>query len=253
MEYKPLNKKLILEGLKDTIFKDAIILEEIDSTNEFAKRISKKDNVLIVAEHQTAGKGRRGRRWFSKKYANLLFSLLLKPDLTKEYTFSLSMALALSSVFSIEKIAEVKALIKWPNDIYVNQKKIAGILTEFSLKGEKLDYVIIGMGINVNWAPKAEELLYPATSLKDETGRTFEREILLLDILKRFSDYYKKILSGDIDELYRSWNEHSLIIGKTVSAEDGTKGKALRIEKDGSLIILADGKEKRITYGDINL
>lgn len=259
MRYEALKRDEILKGIKGTIFSNIILLDEIDSTNNFAKKLVSegvKEGTIIIAESQTAGKGRMGRSWFSKKYANLLFSLLLRPNLGKEYIFSLSMGLALSSIEAIEKIVGIHAMIKWPNDIYVADKKLAGILSEFSIKGKTLEYVILGMGINVNWHPENKEFLYPATSLFKEKGEYIKREPLLSEILQRFDRYYKDILNEDIDRLYDMWNKRSMIIGREVSVmgyEKELKGRVIRIERDGSLILKVNGKEERVLYGDVSL
>ncbi len=256
---KTLNKDYILTALRHTIFSDVILLDEVDSTNEFAKRIISKNlkkDIVIIAESQTAGKGRKGRTWLSKKYKNILFSIILKSSLPKSYVFCINMALALSCISAIEKIFNIKSLIKWPNDIYVNNKKLAGILSEFFLKDGILDYLIIGLGINVNWSPESKDLIYPATSLFKETGKLIKREPLLIEILQNFDKNYKKILKHNTKELYKMWNEKSLIIGKHVSIydqENKLKGIAVRIEEDGSLILLTKTGEKKVIYGDVSL
>lgn len=257
MKYKPLNKDLIQKAL-ERIFSQVIILEEIDSTNEFAKRVIKEginDKVLIIAEEQTSGKGRMGRRWFSQKYANLLFSLILSPKLDKKWTFSINMALAISLIEAIKEDYKIDAMIKWPNDIYIGNKKLAGILTELFLDLNIIKHMIIGMGINVNWAPEDKTLLYPATSLAKEKGEYIDRETILISILTRFDNYYKKILTGEVKELYKKWNDNCMIIGKEISIvqDKEIRGVAVKIKEDGSLVILKDGKEKTIMYGDVSL
>ncbi len=260
MEYKPLDIERIRKELEGTVISEVIYLETIDSTNELAKRMiedgSAKDGMLIIAEEQTKGKGRMGRRWISKKGKNLLFSIILTPFIKKDLVFALNMAFSISFIEEMEEDFGLSAQIKWPNDIYLGGKKLSGILTEFFLKGDLLRYVIIGIGINVNWSPKDEDLLYPATSIAEELGREVEREKILVGGIKGFDRYYEDILSGRIEELYKKWNEKCVIIGKEVEVYDGEKrikGTAIKIDRDGSLILLSNGKKRKILYGDVSL
>ncbi len=260
MELNPLNADLIIKELEDTVFSKIIILDEVDSTNELAKRIIKEEKpqegILIIAEDQSAGKGRMKRRWWSKKYLNLLFSLLLKPKIDRRLGFSLNMAAAISFVEAIKEIYDIEVMIKWPNDLYIKEKKLAGILTEFFLEGNLLSYVIIGMGINVNWAPEREDMIYPATCLAKEKGMYIKREPILVEGLKKFDRYYKDILSNHLEELYEKWNKKCMILGKEVLVRDKDreiKGIALRVEKDGTLIVKVADKEVKILYGDVSI
>ncbi len=260
MQYKPLKREDISKGLKETIFSEVILLDIASSTNEIAKDLAlkgAKGGTLIIAEEQTSGRGRMGRRWFSKKYANLLFSLLLRPEINKEMVFSLNMAIALAFIEAIESLFDIYAMIKWPNDVYVRDKKLAGILTDFFLKKGDIEYVIIGMGINVNWCPDDSTLLYPATSLSKEKGEYINRQLLLIEGLRNFDKYYNEILQNN-KVLYEKWNKRCMTIGKEVSIirsedEQELRGIAVRIEKDGSLVLLVNGEEKRIFYGDVSL
>jgi BirA family biotin operon repressor/biotin-[acetyl-CoA-carboxylase] ligase len=259
MDLCPLDAKTISEGLKGTVFSKVLVLDEIDSTNELAKRMIKekpKEEILIVAENQTCGKGRMKRRWWSKKYSNLLFSLLLSPKIHKSLGFSLNMAIAVSFVEAIKEKYDIDVMIKWPNDLYIRNKKLAGILMEFFLQGDLLSYVVVGMGINVNWAPENTELIYPATCLAREKNMYIKREPLLIEGLKKFNRYYKEILNNKVEELYEKWQEKCMILGKEVLVREQDreiKGTALRVEKDGSLIIKVQDKELKVLFGDVSL
>ncbi len=259
MELRPLDAKLIRDGLKDTIFTKVIVLDEIDSTNALAKKMIKgnpKEGILIIAEDQRCGKGRMKRRWWSKKYSNLLFSLVLSPSIDKFLGFSLNMAISVSFAEAIEEKYGIEVTIKWPNDLYVRNKKLAGILTEFFLERDLLSYVVIGMGINVNWAPERDDMPYPATCLAREKGVYIQREPLLVEGVRRFDRYYKGILNNHLEELYEKWNRKCMILGKEVLVQDQNieiRGTALRVEKDGALIIKTQDKEVKVLYGDVSL
>jgi BirA family transcriptional regulator, biotin operon repressor / biotin---[acetyl-CoA-carboxylase] ligase len=259
---EPLNKDVIIKALKGTIFSQNLILyQTIDSTNTVTKNLAMKDapeGTVIITEEQTAGKGRLDRKWFSQSNKNLLFTILLRPPWGVENAFLLTMTLAISAIDEIKNLAGLDVLIKWPNDLYVGKKKLAGMLTEFSMKDHMVDYIIIGLGINVNWTPGEQDgLLYPATSILAETGRTTPRNELLAGILNRFDANYKKALSGETDFLHQRWNEVSLITGKEVdiiSPEETIKGTAISIDKSGALILRNNlGKEVIVLSGDVSL
>lgn len=252
----------ILGAIEGSILAKNVVYQEImDSTNNMAKELAAQgasDATLLVAEEQTAGRGRLGRQWLSPRYTNLLFSLLLWPTLPADQVFALTMILAMAAAEAVEQVASLKPLIKWPNDLYVNGKKLAGVLTEFSVKEEKVGYVILGMGLNVNWRPEgSQEIANPATSILVETGREVSRTQLLIEILKHFEVFYEEAVHNGWERLYWMWNERSLVLGRNVevgSGEGKIFGKACRVDHDGALIILnGHGEEQRVLCGDVSL
>jgi len=257
-----LDKDVIANNLGETIFSENLILyQTIDSTNITAKNMAIKgapEGTLVVTEEQTAGKGRLDRKWLSQSHKNLLFTILLRPPFGADHIFLLTMMLALSAIDEAKDKTGIDIRIKWPNDLYVGRKKLGGILTEFSMKDGIADYVILGIGININWMPGEHDgLIYPATSILAETGETTSRNELLAGILTRFDAYYKKALSGETDFLHQRWNELSLVIGKEVeiiSPEETIKGTAISIDKTGALILKNSlGEEVTILSGDVSL
>jgi BirA family biotin operon repressor/biotin-[acetyl-CoA-carboxylase] ligase len=149
-------------------------------------------------------------------------------------------------------------MIKWPNDIYANGKKLGGMLSEFSAKGRSLDYVVLGLGLNVNWKPSKEKVgRYPTTSILCETGRKIPREDLLVHILKRFESHYMDVQAGNFDRYYEKWNEQSMLLGRRVELKTSGGqicGKAIRTERNGALIVLDDqGQERKIVSGDVTV
>lgn len=168
------------------------------------------------------------------------------------------MILALATIDVVGEVSGLFPMIKWPNDLYVGRRKLAGILTEFSLRDGETDYVILGLGLNVNWKPEDEkEISNQATSIFAETGIKFSRNDLLVKILKLFEKYYYGVLSGRVDDFYKRWNDLSLITGQEVeieSAEGKIRGKVIRIEYDGALIIEDNkGEEQKILSGDVSV
>ncbi len=258
-----LQPDIILKKLERSLFAANLVFRKsLDSTNSLAKDLAEKgapEGTVVLAEEQRAGKGRMGRRWFSPGYRNLLFSILLRPNLHPEQIFVLTMILALAAIEAVKERTGLSPMIKWPNDLYVARKKLAGILTEFSLKEGAVEYVVLGLGLNVNWNPDEgeKEISRPGTSILAETGIETSRNDLLIELLRLFEDYYLKVLSGRIDDVYKKWNELSLILGREVEIEspkEKIQGKALRIDHHGALIIQDHtGKEKKILSGDVSL
>lgn len=232
-----------------------------ESTNSLLTSLAVKgapQGTILVADEQTGGRGRMGRSWLSQTGANLLFSVLLRPAVEPEQVFVLTMILAVSAAEALHKRTGLTARIKWPNDLYAGQRKLAGILTEFGTMDRIVNHVVLGMGLNVHWHPAGEEEIRgPATSLKMETGRFFPRTDLLVLILKEFEKSYRRFLEGDTDLIYSKWNELSLILGRKVIVETGAEtmeGKAVRIDHAGALILEDEaGARKRIISGDVSL
>lgn len=253
---------ILRKKLGQSIFARAIVFHEIlDSTNRLAKELGTKgapEGTLVLCEEQTAGRGRMGRHWLSPRHANLLFSVLLRPKIPLDKVFLLTMILALAAIDAIGELYALKAMIKWPNDLYVDRKKLGGILTEFSTWNKTVEYVVLGLGLNANWRPADEEgMLYAATSILVETGGEVSREDLLVGILEKLEPYYRKMSSGRLEGFYKRWNEESMLVNKRVeirSTGERICGKALRIDPHGALIILDDqGQERKIVYGDVSV
>ena len=257
-----LNTDKIKENLGESLFSDNIIIHKsIASTNSTAKELYKlgaSDGTVVLAEEQTSGRGRMDRQWLSPSYKNILISILLKPQIKVEYIYSLTLALAVSGVDAVKKITGLSCMIKWPNDIYLNKKKLAGILTEFSVRRKMPAYVVLGMGMNVNWNPEEEKnILFPSTSIYNEAGKETSRNLLLGEILRNFENFYNDIKCERMEEFHNRCNRLSLLTGTTVSVDTGEeiiKGKASGIDKDGGLILEGlDGDIKKILNGDVSI
>lgn len=253
---------LLRDGLGDSLFGGNIVYREtLNSTNILAKEMAgagAPGGTIVLAEEQTAGRGRRGRPWLSPCKGNLFLSLLLRPALKPDQVFSLTMTLAVAAAEAVRELAHLAAGIKWPNDLYVGHRKLAGILTEFSTENDAVEYVILGLGLNVLWSPEADDgISSPATSILAETGEKISRNHLLVRILRGFESLQRKVLAGDIADCYRKWNELSLVLGREVEIESahGTVfGTALRIDRDGALVIEdEEGQLRRIINGDVSL
>ena len=249
-------------GLKTTIIaREVFFYPKIESTNRQAKAMVSqgvKDGALFVTDYQTHGRGRLKRQWISPPKKNLLFSLLFYPSLPPAKVFQMTLCASLAVCKSLITLYNIKAGIKWPNDVYVNNRKICGILTEASANQKKLKCVVVGIGLNVNSdSSSIPELRKIATSIKKETGKTQRRLSILKQILEEIDSLYKRLLSGEINHIRGEWVSYSIILGKKVNVLiDGFQetGIAETIDEDGALILLVpDGERKKIVAGDVSL
>ena len=252
----------IKKKLANSIFAENIEFHKtLGSTNTRLKDLAlagAPEGSIVIAEEQTAGRGRMGRLWLSPGSVNLLFSVLLRPTVKAGDVFTLTMAFALAACEGVEQVSNLNAAIKWPNDIYLNEKKLGGILTEFSVKDQMAEYVIIGIGLNVNWNPgRKESVLYESTSIKSECGKNVDRERLLVVFLRVFEKYYNDIVKGNLSVIHEKWNKKSMLLERLVEVESGDgliRGTVIRIDKKGSLVIKDErGDEKRILNGDVTV
>jgi len=260
--FSSLQPDVIRNKLSQSLFAPNIVFNEtVDSTNTLLKDLAARgaaEGTIVIAEEQTAGRGRMGRAWLSPGHSNLYLSLLLRPAIKPDQAFVLTMVMALATIDGVEKVSGLGPMIKWPNDLYVDGRKLGGILTELSVRDRAVEHVVLGLGLNVNWKPGEERgIVYQATSVFKETGRKISRNGLLVEILISFEDYYGRVLAGNIAEIYDKWNERSMLLGKPVEIKttDGRLfGRALRIDRKGALVIEDDnGKEQTILNGDVSV
>jgi BirA family transcriptional regulator, biotin operon repressor / biotin---[acetyl-CoA-carboxylase] ligase len=211
-----------------------------------------------VADNQTTGRGRAERKWVTLQGTALAFSLILRPaaeEATHPFLFTGLGALALLDAL---KKRGLKSRIKWPNDILLNEKKVAGILVESVWSGDALDTVVLGMGVNVLTGsnPPDKELLFPATNVEAELGSSLKRTELLRDILSALMAWRPKTSTG---ELVKAWEKNLSFRGEQVDvwqgSEETLRGRILGLESDGSLRLLSskDNKIVTIRFGEIHL
>lgn len=240
--------------------KSCLCFDVLDSTNDYAKELMKKEPVhgtLIVADTQSAGKGRRGRQWKSPAGSSISMSICLEPQVRPEHAAGLTLVMALATAEGIRECAGCEPQIKWPNDLVLNGKKICGILTEMCLQGERYG-VVIGVGINVNIPEFPAELAETATSLKLETGKEISREALIAGILKYFEYFYEKFAeTEDLSQLKDAYEAMLANKGKAVRVLDAREpytGIAKGINDAGNLIVVSeDGVEKEVYSGEVSV
>ncbi len=245
----------------DTEFigRNFVYCEEVDSTNSILFDKGNKFNqngTVLLAEKQFKGRGRKDRVWYSAKDQNLTFSILLnhKKYLGENSTlvnFGTSLAVALS----IENLYQLRVNLKWPNDILINGKKAAGILLESSSRGNKLDKIVIGVGLNVNQTFFQGNFNIPPTSIKSELNHLVERENLLAEILNNFEEILEKV-NEEPGWILNDWRSHCNLIGYKISITEGTNvkyGIFEDIDDNGYLLLKSDGKIEKIHFGDVSI
>jgi BirA family biotin operon repressor/biotin-[acetyl-CoA-carboxylase] ligase len=252
----------IREGLTTRILgkKEIHHLRETVSTNITAKQLAAggaPEGTLVVSEMQTGGKGRLGRNWFSPFGEGIYISFILRPAISPAEAPKITLMTAVAMAEALHSGPGLNVWIKWPNDILLGGKKLAGILTEISTEMDAVDYVIIGVGLNVNTFSFPPDLKETATSLLLETGKAHSRSSLMRDFLKWFENYYELFQRADFEPILNRWRQFSQIAGRRISVETiggMTIGRALDIDRDGFLMVEDNvGQIHRIYSGDITL
>ena len=244
------------------IGKDLLFFDEVDSTNDIAMDSGAKgaaEGLVVLAEGQSHGKGRMGRTWVSPKNVNLYVSILLRPDISPPHAPVLTMMAALSTAQAITDVTGLETMIKWPNDILVDQKKVSGILTEMNAEQERINYVVIGIGINVNMknGDFPENLRMPATSLLGCTGKRVDRMNLLCTLIETLERDYEDLRNKGVMSIFERWCKRCDILGRHINVSlqgEVITGVAEDFTPEGGLIIRLDWRKKRVIYaGDVSL
>lgn len=238
-------------------------LDEVDSTNIYAKRLAEEDFVdgtVVLAEEQLKGKGRMGRAWASPRGKGIWMTIMLKPRINPSDAAKITLLTACAVCTAIEEVCGINPKIKWPNDIVLNGKKLCGILTEMNVELDEINYLIVGIGVNVNTDQSdfPEELHNIATSIKIEKGNSVIRRKLVGTIINKFEKYYKAFVSkGSIKDYISEYKERSAVLGKEVrvlSASLDTQGTVVDISEEGQLLLKQkDGSIKEIISGEVSV
>lgn len=233
---------------------------DIDSTNNYAKKLASKDfpeGTLVIAEQQSAGRGRRGRSWASKPGQGIYVSLILRPALPLNELSRITLFIAVAIADTLTNHLGLKPGIKWPNDILIQGRKISGILTEAVTDMDGIEYIITGIGINVNQvqADFPEEFRHTATSVREELRQDVARIPLLQELLLNLERRYQQMLAGGFAEILEEVRRRSTVIGKDVNL-DGlqgvTSGRAIDIDNNGFLMVRdASGNIHHVMSGEV--
>ncbi len=248
----PLGPSLLDAGLGTTwLGRPARYLQTTDSTNRQAKiwaAAGAPHGAMVLADQQTAGRGRLGRVWLSPAGANLLFSLVLRPRLELRQFFRLTLAASVALAEALGQDLGVAARIKWPNDLFLDNRKLAGVLTEVAGQAQAIESAVVGVGLNVNDAPADT----PAACLAQAIGRPVDR----LRVLDRALARLEATLDGDLlsPGLLERWKSLSLTLGRQVTVRDGEQtltGLARDIDAEGALLLDTPQGRRRIVCGDV--
>ena len=238
-----------------------LVFEQTASTNDVAAHMARaqaEEGLVVFAESQTKGRGRHGRAWASPRGKGLWFSVLLRPKLPSSTAPRLTVAASVAVARAIRKTSGLDARIKWPNDVTVNTKKIAGILTELHAEGDEVFAAILGVGIDVNCAREdfPPDVSPIATSLQLETGRPQDRAALAAEVLRALEDGYAAA-HRDFDSIIAEWARLSTTLGKQIVVTVGARrieGHAQALDDNGALLLRRDnGQVERILGADVTV
>ncbi len=238
-----------------------LVLDSVDSTNSETKRRAEdgaEEGLLVIAEEQTAGRGRRGRTWQSEKGEGIFMSLLLRPDIAPGNASMLTLVMGLAVRDALEETCGMPDLfIKWPNDIVADGKKICGILTEMSAEADCVHYIVVGVGINVHDPSFPEEMAQTATSIRQQTGESVCRAELSAACMLQFEKYYAVFLeTQDLTGLMDLYNGYLINRGREVCIKGGDRdefGTADGINGRGELLVDTPEGEKTVFAGEVSV
>ena len=247
--------------LKTSVLGRRIIHSEtLDSTSTLAKEIApqQQEGTVVIAEEQTGGRGRLGRKWYSPRGGGIWASLILKPRIRPEKAYQLTQVAAVAVVKAIRETTGILAGIKWPNDIIINGKKVCGILTEMNAEADAVNHIILSIGLNVNPGEEGipHDLGDKMTFLDIECGFSVSRKRLLAVLLDELEKAYLKFLENGFDSVAADCRRFSILLGREVRVEQmdrAFQGKAVQITEDGALLVeTAEGKVEIIS-GDVSV
>ena len=234
-----------------------IFHRELASTQEVARKLALEgagEGTVVLAEKQTAGRGRVGRSWSSPP-GGVYLSLILRPKLAPPEALRLSLLAGVAVARAIQKVSGLEPRLKWPNDVLIESKKVAGILCELGAETDQVNYVILGTGVNVNNDPP-EELSEVATSLKQELGREIPRTDFIRVLLPELESLYRRLVQEGFEPIRQAWRGLSSTLGSRVmvsSLGEVLQGEALDIDEDGALILRTFDGLRKVVAGDVSL
>jgi len=251
----PIPEEITPELNTRIVGKKIFYFNTLPSTNSIAKQKIKEnipEGTVIVADVQTSGKGRKSRTWYSPE-GGLWFSVVLYPHIPPQNGMLITMASSVAVAQAIKEITGLNPIVKWPNDLLLNGKKICGILTELDAEMDRINYAVVGIGINVN-NPLSKELQKKATSLIKEKDSYVSRVKLLRSILKYLDKNYGKLISREYDSIRELWFSHTNIIGRKIQVQDEKtviEGVVNDVDISGCLILDTKDGRVRVVSGDL--
>lgn len=257
------NLKILEERLAGKLFGHKIYYySETGSTNDDAFSLGNEcapEGTAVIADSQTGGKGRLGRLWQSPSGTNIYTSVILRPRMESSGASRIPIMVGVAVAEVLDAYCPGKISLKWPNDVLLNDKKVCGILSQAKITNGKIEFVVLGIGINVNMSDSQfpGKIRHIATSLLLDTGREVSREDLIISLYENLEKWYKQLTQKGFGGTREKWLSRTKMIGQTVQVvfkEEIITGKAAGIDGDGSLILVADGnKEIKVSAGDATI
>ncbi len=238
------------------------VLAEVGSTNDVAMtagRNGEPEGLAVLADRQTAGRGRRGRHWASAPGVGLYLSVLLRPGLPPRHAPLISLLAGVAIADAIEEMAGLAPRLKWPNDVQLRGKKVAGILPELAADGASESQVVLGIGLNLNHhaADFPQELRGEATSLFLESGRAYNRGVVAATLLNALDRWYQRFCGSEFPAILEAYRRRSATLGRCVEVreeEERWRGEAMDVDPDGALLVRdAAGTIRRVLAGDVSI
>ena len=244
----------------ELIGREIIVLDSVGSTNDYIKELGNngcREGVVVTTREQTQGKGRLGRTWLSKRDENIAFSIILRPKVSPGGIVTVTHLAGLAMCKALRETTGLDCKIKWPNDIVVGSKKLVGILTEMTAEFDAIEYIVIGIGINIDQVVFPEEIEYKSTSILLETGRHYDKNRLLAKFLDRLEG---ELLRNDLRMSQTALSEYKDLcatIGKSVTFTRGSRkinGMAVGVSENGELkVMLSDGSICNVYFGEVTV
>lgn len=242
------------------IGKNLIVLDSVNSTNDYLKKFGNEgceNGTVVAAREQTRGKGRLGRTWQSKKDDGIAFSVLLRPNVAPSEVSAITPLAGLAVCKAIREYTKLDCVIKWPNDIIIGRKKLVGILTEMSAEFDAVEYVITGIGINVDHTSFPEEIAFKATSLLLETGRHIDKNEFLACVLEHLENEFVKNNLELTPTALSEYTDLCATVGRSVTFQRGTRrisGMAVGVSEHGELkVMMSDGTISLVNSGEVTV
>jgi BirA family biotin operon repressor/biotin-[acetyl-CoA-carboxylase] ligase len=231
----------------------------IDSTNTKAYHLAlhgAEEGEIVISESQDKGRGRLERHWLSPPFLNLYLSVILRPPIPPHRASLITLLAAVATAEAIEKFSGLRPLIKWPNDILLKDRKVAGLLNEIHSETDRIHFVILGIGVNLNMETKMfpREMRAVSTSLKKEMGRTISRKLFVQSLLKELETWYSIFLKEGDEMVLKAWRNWAQIKGrriKVTSFKETLMGVAVDVDSNGALILKTEDGQRRIVAGDV--
>lgn len=248
-------------GLKTEIIgRELVYFDDTDSTNDQAHALAKDgaaEGTVVIAEAQQAGKGRLGRRWMSPSGVNLYASIILRPPIAPRHAPQLTFLSAAAVARTICEITGLKPTVKWPNDVLIDGCKVAGLLNELDAETERIRYLILGIGVNVNMQADQfpNDLRYPATSLAMVSGAEVSRLLFTRNLLEQIDRLYHQYQLEGFEPIMQTWQDYFVLTGQQVEVDCQGRllhGQVVGLDEDGALLLqMTDGRKERVLAGDV--